>query len=495
MSASTERKTRAAAKAAGTDKKTLAAQEAEQKARKSKRRWIIGTIAVLLCIALVLFLSSPIMYRITTAVSVGDKNYSPADVKYVRASAKSTLGNSLGFGDVSYDTLVSYFGQETTDELLTNVTNGNLVRNAALLGVAKEQGLSLGQTEKSAIADSVKTQLSYLKEAAKNNGVSASTYMSYIFGAGVNENVMRKNMEEGVLAQKAYLDKFTSLSFTPEELKAYYEDPADGDTFTYSLYLVTADENRTAEEAKAAAEAVVMSFTDGFDTSVAPEVAFADLLAEEFPEATPTQRTAVQGSNLDETFRAWLTDESRKTGDITAIEAANDAGWYVLMFQERSDNTEEVVAVRHILVMAEADENGVYTDEAKAAAKAEAEKILADFEKSGKTEADFAVLAYLLSEDGGSSANGGLYSALTPGQTVPELDAFCFADHQYGDTAIVYGESDAYAGYHVMFFVEKLPARDAAARDALRSQAMGTWSNGLIEGLEPVTHWANKLVD
>ena len=54
MSASTERKNRAAAIAAGTDKKTLAAREAEEKARKSKRKWIIGTVAVVLCIALVL---------------------------------------------------------------------------------------------------------------------------------------------------------------------------------------------------------------------------------------------------------------------------------------------------------------------------------------------------------------------------------------------------------------------------------------------------------
>ena len=495
MSASTERKTRAAAKAAGTDKKTLAAQEAELKARKSKRKWIIGTVAVLLCIALVLFLSSPIMYRITNAVSVGDKNYSPADVKYVRASAKASLGNAIGFSGVSYDQMVSYFGQETADQLLADVTNGNLVRNAALLKNAAEQGITLGSAEKSAIADSVKTQIGYMKEAAKLNGVGLSTYMGYVFGAGVNESVMRKNMEEGALAEKAYLSKSASLSFTPEELKAYYEDPADGDLFSYMSYLVAVNDERTAEEAKAAAEAMVMSFTDGRDEAVEPQIAFTDLLAEEFPDATPTQRTQVLGSNLEENFRSWLTEEGREAGDITVIDAGEDAGWYVLMFQERSDNTEEVAAVRHILVMAEADENGVYTDEAKAAAKAEAEKILADFEKTGKTEADFAILAYLLSEDSGSSGNGGLYSTLTPGQTVPEFDAFCFADHQYGDTAIVYGESEAYAGYHVMFFLEKLPGRDAVARDALRSQAMSDWSAALIEGLEPVTHWANKLAD
>ena len=38
MSASTERKNRQAAREAGTDKKTIARQEAEKKAAKSKRR-------------------------------------------------------------------------------------------------------------------------------------------------------------------------------------------------------------------------------------------------------------------------------------------------------------------------------------------------------------------------------------------------------------------------------------------------------------------------
>ena len=67
MSASTERKNRLAARAAGTDKKQLAAQEAAEKSRKTRRKWIIGTVAVVLCIALVLFLSSPVFYRITKA--------------------------------------------------------------------------------------------------------------------------------------------------------------------------------------------------------------------------------------------------------------------------------------------------------------------------------------------------------------------------------------------------------------------------------------------
>ena len=58
MSASTERKLRQAARAAGTDKKMLAAQEAAKQKKKSQIRWTIGTIAVVLLIALIFFLDS-----------------------------------------------------------------------------------------------------------------------------------------------------------------------------------------------------------------------------------------------------------------------------------------------------------------------------------------------------------------------------------------------------------------------------------------------------
>ena len=57
MSASTEKKLRQAAREAGTDKKALRA-EAEAKAKaQSKRRWTLGTVAIVLLIAAILLLT------------------------------------------------------------------------------------------------------------------------------------------------------------------------------------------------------------------------------------------------------------------------------------------------------------------------------------------------------------------------------------------------------------------------------------------------------
>ena len=486
MSASTERKNRAAAIAAGTDKKTLAAKEAEEKARKSKRKWIIGSIAVILCIALVLFLSSPIMYRITTAETVGGQNYSPAEINYFRATSKSTLS---GYG---YDTMANYFGQETADQLLENDVNSKLIRNTALLNYAKEQGISLSAAEKKAAAEATKTQMQYLRDGAKTNGVSLSTYMSYIFGAGVNENVIRGIMEENSLTSKAMFSKFLEMSYSPEELTAFYEDPVDGDLFSYATYLVTAEEGADPAEAKTAAEALVAGFQDGYDGETDLITAFNDLLAEDFPEASATERTNILGSDLEADLRDWLVAGERQPGDVTAVEAEN--GWTVVLFREHSDNSQDTVSVRHILIMAEADENGVYTDEAKDAAKAKAEEILAAFQAGEQSEAEFAVLASLYSEDSGSSGAGGLYTGIEPGQMVPEFDEFCFADHNYGDTGIVYGDNGGYAGYHIMFYVGRMSARDANALDNLRGDAMNDWLTELTAGMERSTRWAYKFV-
>ena len=127
------------------------------------------------------------------------------------------------------------------------------------------------------------------------------------------------------------------------------------------------------------------------------------------------------------------------------------------------------------------DDEGNYTDEAKAAAKARAEEILAEFEAGDKTEESFAALAEQYSEDSGSNTNGGLYENVPMGQMVPEFEAFCFAPHKSGDTGIVYGESSGYAGYHVMYYVgEGKLYSSVIADNALRSSDTGAWMDDLM---------------
>ena len=145
---------------------------------------------------------------------------------------------------------------------------------------------------------------------------------------------------------------------------------------------------------------------------------------------------------------------------------------------------------------AEADENGEYTDEAKAAAKARAEEIYAEWKAGDATEESFAALAEEYSEDTGSNTNGGLYDSVRKGQMVEEFDAFCFGGHKSGDTAIVYGESaGSYAGYHIMYYVgEGQLCSESIAESDMRSADLEEWLDSLIADYEPVKSFWFKLV-
>ena len=188
-------------------------------------------------------------------------------------------------------------------------------------------------------------------------------------------------------------------------------------------------------------------------------------------------------------------DSARKAGDITVTADSSDSGYYVVVYIGRENNDYNLAQVRHILVMAEADADGNYTDEAKAAALAKAEEILAEYEAGDKTEESFAALAEQYSEDAGSNTNGGLYDSVRKGQMVKEFNDFCFAGHKPGDTAIVYGESASYAGYHVMYYVgEGDNCAQAIARSDLRNQAVSQWLSELTAPYTATAGFGMRLV-
>ena len=114
------------------------------------------------------------------------------------------------------------------------------------------------------------------------------------------------------------------------------------------------------------------------------------------------------------------------------------------------DSNDATINVRHILITP-SDVSGDTDEEKQANARAEAERILAEYLES-PGEDSFAAMANLYSTDPGSNTNGGLYEGVYPGQMVPTFNDWCFDEsRQPGDTGIV--ETDY--GYHVMYFVGK----------------------------------------
>ena len=511
MSASTERKNRIAAREAGTDKKTLAAQEEEKKKAQSRRRWTWGTIGVLALILAILLLNSGLMYTATTALTVNGEKYSPAQVNYYYGRDYLNFANQYGnyASMLGLDTSLGVSGLKDQE---CTITDGGTWRDyfresakndireiRSLLDYAAQNDISLNEEE---IAE-VDAQFEGIDETAKSLGYgSADKLYSMNYGSGVTAKIVRQAAMDGALASKAYSEKQDSYSWSEDELEEYYKSlNGDKDLFTFDMYYVSAEtvENTvTAEdgtestemtaddtsraEAKSTADAIVMAYRDGDDIEDPKERFEAAVQSQ--TEELPTSRSGYSGSSLSSAYADWMKAADRQVGDIDVFADAEEdpAGYTVVLFLGREDNHYPTVNIRHILVKAEAGEDGTYSDEAKAAALKRAEEILAEYEAGPKTEESFAALAEQYSEDSGSNTNGGLYENVYRGQMVAEFEDFCFSEHNPGDTGIVYGESGSYAGYHVMYYVGEGDLYSSVlAKTDLLNQEMTRWTEELNE--------------
>ena len=515
MSASTDKKLRQEARAAGTDKKMLAAQEATKKQAQSRLRWTLGTILTVVLIAAVLLLNSGILYKTATALTVGDRKVTPAVANYYYGNQYVSMVNNYG----SY---ISMFGLDTSnginglrDQSCSMLEDGtwrdyflqaaetDLSQITALKAYAAQEGISLTEEEIAA----VDAGFEGLEDYAKAQGyANANSLFALNYGNGVTAAIVREAGLDNALASKAYEHAEAGFTYTAEELETYYEGlNGSRDLFDFLVYDVKAEVAEGAEaadeaalaEAAATAEAISMAYKDGDDIEDITErfTAAVDSQTGETGTAAPSTRSGVSGSGLSDSYSEWMLDKARAEGDVTVVADSDGSGSSVVVFLSRNDNHYHTANVRHILIKAAADADGVYTDEAKAAAKARAEEILGEYEAGDKTEESFAALAEQYSEDAGSNTNGGLYENVARGQMVSEFDAFCFAGHKSGDTAIVYGESGSYAGYHVMYFVGEGDLYSSViAENALRSDALNSWISDLVAPYPVVEKYWIKLV-
>lgn len=519
MSASTEKKNRIAAREAGTDKKAIAAREEAEKKHKSKIKWTVGTIIVVLLIALVLFANSSFLYTHGTAVTVGDESYSPAELSYYVGSQYYSFINNYG----SY---ASYFGLDTSAgiaglasqpcymdanggswlDYFSGMAVDQIKQIQALCAYADENGLALTDEDMAAID----AEVAEMREAAGVYGFrNVNALLSAQYGSHMNEKLYRELSAKNALAGKAYNAYVDSLSYTDAELEQAYKD-ADGayDIFDYAYYAVAAETVETTDAdgnaktsvsddtmaaAKATADAILDAYKSGEDQSDDYAARLTAAAAAEV-EGAEAISTSSAGSNLN-AYADWMMGKV-KPGDATVIENANQTGYNVVVFISRNDNHYNTANVRHILVKAEADETGAYTKEALAEAKKQAEDIYAQWKSGAATEDSFAELANEYSADGGSNTNGGLYENLSKGQTVPEFDAFCFADgRKSGDTDIVYGESSSYAGYHVMYYVGQGELYSSyIVKSQLMNEAVSEWLTGLTADITSENGYFHRLV-
>ena len=383
MSASTEKKNRTAARADGTDKKTVAARKEAEKKRKDTIKWsIVGAIIVVFVLA-VIYLNTGMFFRSTTAYSVDISEYQGDDFTIAADTVDFSIAqvnymyrfNYTQFVS-QYGSMISYLGLDTSKPLKSQTcamggeegytwfdyfmdsTKNQLRTYAITAAYAKANGIELSDADKAAIDSAYET----LSENAKQSGFSsAEKFLSANYGKGCNKSVFRSVLEMEYISSAVQNTIMNAKDFTADEIKDYYETVAgDYDNFSYSYYLVAAEVAEAAEGETAAPTAEAMAAAKESAQKIMDAVAGQDLEAavisvlgesvvpaaeEDAAEGADQERTAsttqtdVAGNTIEAALADWLKSADRQSGDMDIVEAEN-VGYYVVIFKDRHTVTE-----------------------------------------------------------------------------------------------------------------------------------------------------------
>lgn len=508
MSASKQKKVRTDLRSDGVvDKKTSDQIEAEKKRKKFRRNTIIAVVIIVLVIAASILINSKYFYTKSDAVTVDGTGYTAAEYDYYYKNAYynfvSSYGNYISFFlDTSKpltEQKCSFLDDEnaTWADYFSGLADDQLKETTALYSEAQKNGYVVDGD----YANAIENNISSVKSSASSYGYTVDAYLALNYGKGMDLDTFTQVITKYYTALGYGQTIYDSYSYDDSELDTKYAEIKDDyDRITYLAYLCPNSlgeyEGMSDDEKAAASHDAAQTIADA--QSEEEFVANVESILSDDDKANFTGidelRTVSYGQNVSSSYSEWMLDSSRKTGDTYVADASN--GSYAVMFISRDDNSSKTVNVRHILVTAEADDNGDYTEEALAAAKAEIEDIEKQW-KENPTEERFAELAGLYSDDTGSNAGGGLYENVYNGQMVEEFNDFCFdPSRKPGDTAIVYGSSSSYAGYHLIYFIGDGPIYSRYLADNVMRQADYTeYLNGLTGSMNVTHNFAFRFVN
>lgn len=491
MSASREKKKRQDLFAGGgVDPK--AARAAEQKAAEKKAKILYSTLAIVFVVVAVFLVvyNSGILERSRTALTIDGEKYTVAEVSYYYQDAYQSFLNTYGsyasmFGLDTSKSLKSqnYSDDMTWDEYFKEEAIKNMKYIHAVLAKAEAEGMTLEDEE----LETFETAVENTKSTASQYGYSYKAYLNVVYGSGMTPDIYESSVKDQLLVSKYAAAYSETLTFTDEEIQAYYDehkneyDLVDGEyvSISGSPETKTDDEGNTIEATDEEKEAAMEAAKETADKILAEYEAGGDLeaLAEEYG-ATYTGNEEMTYSSTY-VYGDWFFDEARTAGDSAVLEDENYSRYFVAVFHDRKQDTALDYNVRHILITEDnldLEEGEEATDEMIAA---KAQEILDSWDG---TEEGFAELAKEYSQDTGSKENGGLYENVAKGDMVSEFENWCYEEgRKAGDTGIV---KSSY-GQHIMYFVGygETPYWYHACDNALFSEAYSAWQTEMTESV------------
>lgn len=526
MSASSKKKLRKEQNAARMAEKQRR-EQAEAKKLKTATTFFIIFMAVvfiagLSLLAVQLVQNSGILMKTSTVATIGDHKINAVEANYYYTDLVTSTYNEMqsAYGDsteafmsmqglditLPLDEQYQFDGETTWAQHYFTSAMDQAKSDYALYDEAMKANFTLPEEEQMNI-DSIAANLEIY--AAMSGAGSADAYLAAMYGPGSSVDSYVEYAERSAIASAYYASHYEGLTYEDADIREYEKDIYNNyNAYSYaSYYLNTSSflpsdlEGTASEEDLAAAQDAAKEAAESLTSATTVEELDAAIAALEINKEDSTAASTKYNNSLytaiGASIREWISDPARQENDIDVIplestttaedgtETTSVSGYYVVLFQGSDNNERPTSSVRHLLVKFECTETGEhdhsdFTDEEKAAAKAEAEGYLETWLAGDKTEESFIELVKAHSDDG-SASEGGLFEDINPSSSYVEnfLNWSIDTNRKPGDAEVIETEY----GYHVMYYVgtSELSYRDSLILNDMKTEAQEEWYNAILE--------------
>lgn len=541
MSASDKKKLRKEQNAAFLSEK----QKQEQAEAKKLRTYTISFVAMLalvLCVALVVLgvravNQSGVFQRNTIAGTVGDRELNTVELSYYYNDAISNYYNEWysQYGEYT-DSLIGFDPSKPLDKQIQDSATGKTwatyfvelaldeaKSDYALYDLAKAEGYTLPEDQQTELDNMLTSMSTYASIYGYRN---ENQYLRAMYGYGSDLESYQAYVERGTIAAAFKGAHLEGLTYDDAAIREHEKaDPSKYNSYSYSSVYMSYTEFREGGTEDENGN-VTYSDKENTDAREALRVAAEQLATvktlDELKEQVKTikvnkdSQLAVNAytnelhTDINAALVNWLNAEERKQGDIAAVPNTSTVtdkdgkdttvvnGYYVVYFDSKTDNTEPMGNVRHLLVQftggTEDPDTGVktYSDAEKAKAKEAAEGYLKTWQEGDATEDSFIALVKEHSDDT-SAEEGGLFEDIHPDSSyvLPFRDWATDPKREKGDAEVIETEF----GYHVMYYVsdDELSYRDYMITEELRKEEHEKWYEDLLKPITTATKDLSKM--
>ena len=327
-----------------------------KKGTEHKKDWtfwfIVGVVVVFVVVVLCVYFVKRYNALDKTYIKVGDHQVTKVEFDYYY----NTITNN--FLSQNSDSLL-FMGLDTSTPLDeqpyiydSNVTWADYFTQNAVSAIQTVKALNddaAAQGFEYDVSSDYDTYMSAIDSAIKSQGVSESYYYEHSFGEYATKKRIEPFVKEYLTYEAYYNQLLEDNAATDEEVQEAYEaDPQRYDTIDYRLYSMPADveDDATDEEKEAAMDEVEARANEMADRFKAGEdwrelcYEYArDSAKDSYDpdnDSDPTVVTGGTSATISANYFDWLSDDSRKEGDILVYRDESNEACFIVVFDGKT---------------------------------------------------------------------------------------------------------------------------------------------------------------